>query len=182
MRTPPEPQRGTQLHVSGLPEADVVVFNSVVSNKEETATISRLANLCTVEGLENVRIDNHLETPKLHDMSLLLWFLTMFLAFTTTLYMMFPYLLHSIGTLVGSHIRSKTQERREALLDRFEKETKQLASKSRGRKSVDLDADWEEVEGKTQEHGKAQSLDEGSEQGQSWGGIVGFFHPFWYEY
>lgn len=72
-----------------------------------------------------------------------------------------PYLFGYFAKAIGSHVRSKTESRRNLLFDRAQKEEAELveprqpeySTSSQAAPAVDVDHEWE--------------------------GVVGFFHPFW---
>ncbi|GAB7366733.1 hypothetical protein MBLNU230_g0689t1 [Neophaeotheca triangularis] len=90
-----------------------------------------------------------------------------------------PWLLAFVGRQMGSTVTSRTQQRRELLLDRATSEEKdqppktEIASK-KPPSSTSLDSEWEKVS-QASATPTAKSL---SEDDKSFSGIIGFFHPF----
>ena len=82
---------------------------------------------------------------------------------------LFPFVLPLVGWL----IRRKTQRGRELILSRAW--TDNAADGKSQEDSADEEDDWEKVD--SQSTGTAPN----GEKPGSWRGIVGFFHPFWYE-
>jgi len=108
-----------------------------------------------------------------------LWILTLGSVFLSLLYVARVQLVGFLGRLVGKHLESKTQSRRETILQQAGEESARQPLQHEKRKSEDLD--WEKVEGKA----KPQAEEEKAQKQQSipdpgWDGIIGFFHPFWY--
>jgi hypothetical protein len=95
----------------------------------------------------------------MHTIALLLSLAAVAVGFT---YFLLPYFLRFIAQNIGSTIRARTQTRRELLLKRAaddEKTTLPKPNKDRLAKDT--------------YNGKPA---------HEWDGIIGFFHPFWYEH
>jgi alpha-1,2-mannosyltransferase len=83
-----------------------------------------------------------------------------------------PFLALLLLRLWGSLLQAGSSDRRQAICAHVEEERK--ATKEHRRKSQDLvDDDWEKVEN------TASAPNGGVPKDAEWGGIVGFFHPFW---
>jgi len=100
-----------------------------------------------------------------------------------SLYCLFKGLLtRAIGRAIGNHLKSRTQDRRETLLEQARQENKKQPSflPHQQRKSEDLD--WEKVEGRVVEQADEQEQKQKHEitPDVTWNGLIGFFHPFWY--
>jgi alpha-1,2-mannosyltransferase len=84
-----------------------------------------------------------------------------------------PKTLHLLAELVGRRLRHSSRTRRELLLDRVAAETK--AFEAEGKTKSTEDDDWEKIvpspKGSPSNRGRADT---------EWNGVVGFFHPFWY--
>lgn len=78
-----------------------------------------------------------------------------------------PLLVGYIGSSMGYHLAKKTAGRREMVLEKTRADEKELMRKKDKRDSDE----WENVEADT---GTGEKTD-------GWDGIIGFFHPFWYE-
>jgi alpha-1,2-mannosyltransferase len=85
-----------------------------------------------------------------------------------------PTTLQLFAKLVGNRLRRSSSTRRELLLARVAKETKQYEAERQNRSRED--DDWENVV-----PSPADSTVNGGTADSEWDGIVGFFHPFWYE-
>ncbi|KAK3055325.1 asparagine-linked glycosylation protein [Extremus antarcticus] len=93
-----------------------------------------------------------------------------------------PYVVRLVGRLIGSSVYSRTQQRRELLLNRAKSDGKAQAEKTsvgqsqKASSSTSLDEEWEKVNrtppGSPPQTGRSQSSDE------SYTGVIGFFHPF----
>ncbi len=89
-------------------------------------------------------------------------------------FILLPRTLILLAELVGQRLRRSSRQRRELLLARAANETKTYDA-GRRRENRE-DADWEEI-GTT----AVGSVDNGGTANGQWRGIIGFFHPFWYE-
>ncbi|KAK4496187.1 hypothetical protein PRZ48_012167 [Zasmidium cellare] len=97
-----------------------------------------------------------------------------------------PSAFRLLGRLIGKSIRSKTQHRREILIQRALKEEaeqkdkqEEQDSKKKASSSTSLDSDWEKVNDggdKTPTGNHTSSPISASDD--SYDGIIGFFHPF----
>lgn len=85
----------------------------------------------------------------------------------SVLSLVLPYLVTYIGRLVGWHLRRKTASRRNLLLKRSQEEQAEH-SRTRGQA---------QREGPKSASAKASQI----KTNKNWCGIIGFFHPFWYE-
>jgi alpha-1,2-mannosyltransferase len=85
-----------------------------------------------------------------------------------------PRTLRFLCELVGHHLRRSCRTRRELLLARVADETKKHEAQQRNKHTED--DDWEDVD--TAAFVKSGN---GSKADSDWDGIVGFFHPFWYD-
>jgi alpha-1,2-mannosyltransferase len=85
-----------------------------------------------------------------------------------------PKLVHLAAEVVGRHLRRSSNTRRELLLARVASEAKAFEAEH-SEKSRD-DDDWEKVGSSP-----VGSAINGAKADEEWDGIVGFFHPFWYE-
>lgn len=81
--------------------------------------------------------------------------------------------LKLLGALLGWHLRRKSASSRQTLFSRVEPDHT-LRSKNNGSKSED--DEWERIEHQVEGNSGA-----GQKSTDDWKGIVGFFHPFWYE-
>jgi alpha-1,2-mannosyltransferase len=81
--------------------------------------------------------------------------------------------LHLLAELVGRRLRHSSRTRRELLLDRVAAETKTFKAERKTKNTED--DDWEKIapspKGSPSSQGQANA---------EWNGVVGFFHPFWY--
>ncbi|KAK5171076.1 asparagine-linked glycosylation protein [Saxophila tyrrhenica] len=104
------------------------------------------------------------------------------LAGTSLFVGLLPYAVWFVGRLVGTSLYSKTQQRRELLLNRAKNDAKEQTEKTsvtqsqKASSSTSLDEEWEKVNktppGSPPQGKASQSVDE------SYSGIIGFFHPF----
>jgi alpha-1,2-mannosyltransferase len=87
------------------------------------------------------------------------------------------YFLLFVLQSLGWYIKSKTQGRREVILNRVRIENEEYERKRRRSPSgaSGEDEEWEKVDATTC-IGIAQN---GEPLGDEWEGIIGFFHPFW---
>jgi len=108
-----------------------------------------------------------------------LWTLFSSLILISLLYLFKGLLAKGIGRAIGNYLKSRTQDRRDTLfnLARQENEKQPPSTHHQKRKSEDLD--WEKVEGKVV--GRQNEQKEQPTRDPTWKGIIGFFHPFWYE-
>ena len=90
-------------------------------------------------------------------------------------YFIFPLLLRAAGRAVGWHIRRLSRQRRIDLLDRVAREREIHLSKPQQIPAAE-DEDWEKVDGEST--GVAPN---GAKADKEWKGVIGFFHPFWYD-
>jgi hypothetical protein len=113
----------------------------------------------------NKQLDNLRHTPRhdtqtsMHTIALLISLAAVTVGLT---YLLLPYFLRFIAQNIGSTIRARTQTRRELLLKRAaddEKSTPPTSNKDRLAK--------DNYNGKP---------------AHEWDGIIGFFHPFWYQH
>lgn len=92
---------------------------------------------------------------------------------------------------VGWFIRKRTRSRREYIISRVRaEEEEELQAKRGGKLSPSTtqaeDEDWEKVDTSSvgtagNNHNNGQKNRNGQGPGdESWDGIIGFFHPFWY--
>ena len=91
-------------------------------------------------------------------------------------YLVVPVLVRVAGRAVGWHLRRLSRQRRLHLLDRVAKEREAYASKLQ-QSSAAEDEDWEKVDS-----GSAGVAPNGGKASREWKGIIGFFHPFWYDF
>jgi alpha-1,2-mannosyltransferase len=85
-----------------------------------------------------------------------------------------PKVITATGRTVGWYLRRKTEGRRAQILERVDGDEKALeADKSSRRNS---DEEWENIESFA-----AGTAKNGEKADREWDGIVGFFHPFWYD-
>lgn len=101
---------------------------------------------------------------------------------TITVVGLLPYVLRLQGRLLGTTLLSKTQQRRELLLNRRSTDLKEQAEKltpqnpQKTSSSTSLDEDWEQVNNTppdTPRNGVS-----GQKNDETFSGIIGFFHPF----
>jgi alpha-1,2-mannosyltransferase len=85
---------------------------------------------------------------------------------------LFAYVLRSLGW----SIKSKTQGRRELILNRVHIENEEYRNKRRRPSSGTSgeDEEWEKVDNTF-----TGTASNGQPLGDEWEGIIGFFHPFW---
>lgn len=92
-------------------------------------------------------------------------------------------LVRFLGRLLGNTLASKTQQRRELLLNRRSTDLKEQAEKATPQysqqtsSSTSLDEDWEKVN-KTPPDSPRNGLDKQKDDDKLFSGIIGFFHPF----
>jgi hypothetical protein len=79
-------------------------------------------------------------------------------------------LLKLAGLAIGGYLRYRSSDRRERLLSAAVGASADAARTRRRRLAED--ADWEKVD-------VAGSALNGGRAGETWCGVVGFFHPFW---
>lgn len=110
----------------------------------------------------------------------LLWYLK---ALTTAFILFVPFLIAVLGPRLiaaifrsmGWTLRKKTDGRRAHLIALMDGESKRLGEKDSESKRSSSSGEWQKV----QQADVDASAEEGDKSSQSWGGIVGFFHPFW---
>lgn len=84
-----------------------------------------------------------------------------------------PTTLHLLAKLVGKRLHRSSNTRRELLLARVAKETKQFEAERQN--SGKDDDDWEKISPSS----AGSAVTRGAKVDSEWDGIVGFFHPFW---
>lgn len=84
-----------------------------------------------------------------------------------------PRVVGAVGRSLGYYLRKKTAGRKAQILEKVEADEKEWVAKAEGRRDSD---EWENVEAYAT--GTAKNGDKGDKE---WDGIVGFFHPFWYD-
>ena len=100
-----------------------------------------------------------------------------------------PYTLRLFGDLIGRHVRSTTQQRRELLLSRASAEETEQKAKDGERagvggvtqasSSTSLDSDWEQVNGGDRTPTEQSTTGANRNLGDKhFDGLIGFFHPF----
>jgi alpha-1,2-mannosyltransferase len=93
-----------------------------------------------------------------------------------------PYLVRLFGSLIGKSLRSKTEQRRELLLNRAASELKEQAertsaiSSQKASSSTSLDEEWEKVS-RTPPGSPTETTSKQKDE-RSCNGVIGFFHPF----
>ena len=87
-------------------------------------------------------------------------------------FLFFPRIVRFLTEHVGQYLRRSSRARRELLLARVATETKNYEAEH----TRIEDYDWEEI-ASVATSGTMSSSNKGNKQ---WEGIVGFFHPFWY--
>jgi len=107
-----------------------------------------------------------------------LWTLTLGSVFLSLVYVARVQLVGFLGRLVGKHLESKTRSRRETILQQAKEESARQPLQREKRKSEDLD--WEKIEGKAKPQPEEEARKQPSLPDPGWDGIIGFFHPFWY--
>ncbi|EMC97593.1 glycosyltransferase family 4 protein [Baudoinia panamericana UAMH 10762] len=98
---------------------------------------------------------------------------------TAATFALLPYLVRLIGRLLGSNIRSRTQNRRELLLSRAQAEqdaVPQSAASSNAQPplTTSSDDDWEKVN----DGEKTPIASQTERSAADFTGVIGFFHPF----
>ncbi|CAK4027274.1 glycosyltransferase family 4 [Lecanosticta acicola] len=92
-----------------------------------------------------------------------------------------PFAFRLVGKLIGRNIRSRTQYKREILLSRALAEAANQAAGQEGTpskpasSSTSLDSDWEQVHDGGEKTPTGQRT---TAPGDSYDGVIGFFHPF----
>jgi hypothetical protein len=117
-------------------------------------------------------------TANLHDVEAMIYptFLLVVLVTVSTLYFSAPRIVFAAGRFLGWHLKRRTQPRRELILDRVVTERKRAVEQQR-KSHTSLDDEWEKIDkSRTLEASQAR-LDDKT---KDWAGVVGFFHPFWY--
>jgi len=99
---------------------------------------------------------------------------TLFLAPILAFFLL-PAIWRSAGQALGWYLWRKTDGRRAKILEVMEEDEKKYHAKQTESKDS-LDEEWENIEAYTV--GTAGNGEKGS---KDWDGIVGFFHPFWYD-
>jgi len=84
-----------------------------------------------------------------------------------------PLLSQIFGGFFGWYLRKKTQGRRAQLLALMEEDEEKYRQEKGPEGATEVDDGWESIE-----H-TAGSSKNGEKDTGGWGGIVGFFHPFW---
>lgn len=113
--------------------------------------------------------------------SLILWTLSLAFLSLSSLYIFKSQIAGLAGGILGKHLISKTQSRREILLEQAVQDNKKYSTSDQRHKSEDLDTDWEKVEGKPREQTDTEKQHvQPPPPDPAWSGIIGFFHPFWY--
>lgn len=93
-----------------------------------------------------------------------------------------PALWQALGSVGGTYLRNKTDGRRAQLLEVMAEDEKSHLSngKAKGEPEEEVEKGkkdiWKKIESSIQ--GK---LPKGDKADKEWSGIVGFFHPFWYQ-
>lgn len=93
-----------------------------------------------------------------------------------------PYTVRLVGRLVGSSLYSKTQQRRDLLLNRATSDEKEqeekpnVTSSTKASSSTSLDEEWEKISKSTHDLPTQGSSSKGVDE--SYNGVIGFFHPF----
>lgn len=77
--------------------------------------------------------------------------------------------------VIGTYVIRKTAGRRKAIYTRVEENEKKFGEQTKGKKG-DSDEEWENVEAYA-----AGTAKDGGKEEKEWSGVVGFFHPFWYD-
>lgn len=85
-----------------------------------------------------------------------------------------PKLLFRVGSIFGYYLRKKSARRKAQILEMVEADEKKFAAEGGDRRDSD---EWENVEAYT-----TGTSSNGEAAGKEWDGIIGFFHPFWYEF
>ena len=98
------------------------------------------------------------------------------LLFLFSLRFALPFLFTTACKIIGWRLRRNTQQRKDILLARSTTEAKQRDKEAGSHPSID--DEWEKID--PGRHGLGQEKP-ASTSGREWRGIVGFFHPFWYE-
>lgn len=110
-------------------------------------------------------------------MSLATIIITVVLALTLAIFLLPPLagaaLRFSLRQL-GLFLQSKTQARRDAIVNKVKSEQTKYEARY-GKPQSSSDEDWEKVGGAI---GKVASRE--GKVDENWEGIIGFFHPFWY--
>lgn len=91
-----------------------------------------------------------------------------------TLILLGPKLLFYVGGWFGYYLKKKTAGRKAQILEMVEADEKEFLAKG-GDRQEDCE-EWETVEAYTTGTSK-----NGETAEREWDGIVGFFHPFWYD-
>jgi len=107
-----------------------------------------------------------------------LWTLFSSLILISFLYLFKGLLAKGIGRAIGNYLKSRTQDRRDTLLNLARQENEKQPPSIHHQKPKSEDLDWEKVEGKVLERQNDQK--EQLTPDPTWNGIIGFFHPFWY--
>lgn len=103
-------------------------------------------------------------------------FLLVVLVTVSTIYFSAPHIAFAAGRFLGWHLKRRTQPRRELILERVVAERKRAVEQQR-KSQTSLDDEWEKIDkARTLESSQAR-LDDKT---RDWAGVVGFFHPFWY--
>lgn len=80
-----------------------------------------------------------------------------------------PALLATLARFVGIYLSRKTADRRSQIVELSEKDEKELAKADVKRRKSD--ESWESVD---------HAINSDIVKDETWDGIIGFFHPFWY--
>ena len=106
--------------------------------------------------------------------------LVLVLAFTLPLLLVLKALAPAIcllaGRTIGWRLRKRTQNTRDLLLARVNKERQEYERQTED-KHTTLDDEWEKIEKSRRSSNNGKDGDD--EDNADWTGIVGFFHPFW---
>lgn len=99
-------------------------------------------------------------------------FWTLFIASLPLLsYFLLPKLVFFIGSVLGYYLKQKTAGRRAQILELVEADEKEFLVENGNRRDS---GEWENVDSYA-----APTAKNGEKADKEWGGIVGFFHPFW---
>ncbi|KAK2054076.1 glycosyl transferase group 1 [Colletotrichum caudatum] len=82
------------------------------------------------------------------------------------IFVMFPYIMRGLGSLLGLYLRKKTEGRRAQLLELMKAEQESFTQTSRKAASSNKD------------NVQAQASGSSEKSDADWAGVVGFFHPF----
>lgn len=107
---------------------------------------------------------------------------TLFLAAVSILFPPLPLcIIRFVLSSVGRLVKKRTKSNREQIVAQVRAEEAEFLSKcSRSPPQTQtVEEDWEKVESSSSCEGTAGG--DKARENEDWDGIIGFFHPFWYE-